>query len=137
METTPTSTTLGQLLEAVSRKKSEVEILKMLVTHLQVNYVGTDSGSAEMRLFRDDHAQVPETHVEVFIADLASRIDALEETIKSMETSPLSTLVPPVTPAPETIPIDPGMLGALDALTAEEDDDDDSDPPRIPYSTGV
>ncbi len=69
---------VGEVLEKVSELKSKKAIASQIVMYLQAHYLSSDTGSAEMRITRDDSHMVPEEHVKAFINDLSDNVDEIE-----------------------------------------------------------
>ena len=77
--------TVGEMVEKISELKSESAILKQLIMYLESYYKSSDSGEADMKITRDDHAYVPELHIDKVIDTLAERIEETTTTQEQLE----------------------------------------------------
>jgi hypothetical protein len=77
--------TVGQVIEELSRKQSEIAIWQAAVAHLQIMYLSTDSGPAEAKLYREDHGVVPEEHIHQSISKLETMIQEGQQLLQQLQ----------------------------------------------------
>lgn len=72
---------VSEMLSKVSEKMSRVAVLRALIEHLEVHYVGLDSGTGapSMYMTRSDYGIVPQDHILLAVSHLYEEVD-LQET---------------------------------------------------------
>lgn len=76
---------LGQLVDKISETRSKLAVFQNFRLHLQSNYLSTEAGEPEQKIFRGDYAPVPEVHVHASIAEIDQQIAEFEELLKQLE----------------------------------------------------
>jgi hypothetical protein len=77
--------TVGQVVTKIAELRSRVAIGEALVLYLRAHYVSSDSGDAEMKITRDDHAFVPEGHVGDYIQQIVDDVDEARAELSQWE----------------------------------------------------
>lgn len=83
------SLTVVQIMDKVSELRSKIAIYEGLILYLKANYKSSDAGEAEMSFTRDDHATVPEVHVDTFIKDAVDTLDQMRVELEHWESMPV------------------------------------------------
>lgn len=88
--------TAGQILTTVSELRSKIAILKLLVVHLQTNYMRADDDDderapPEMYVEREDFARVPDEHIALGVSDLLSLIVGYQRELAEWEGTAMET----------------------------------------------
>jgi hypothetical protein len=71
--------TVGEALEKVSELKSRWAILHEIVVYLETHFKSSDAGEPELRITREDHAAVPEAHIDAQVAQLVHELDQIQQ----------------------------------------------------------
>jgi hypothetical protein len=75
----------GAVISKISEIRSKIAIFEGLILYLRTNYLSSDTGDAEMRYTRSDHASVPESHVESSIHELETTISEYRDQLEEWE----------------------------------------------------
>lgn len=73
------------VLDKISEIRSKISVFEGLILYLRTNYLSSDTGDAEMRYTRSDHASVPEAHVEATIHELETKISEYRDELEQWE----------------------------------------------------
>lgn len=93
--------TVSELLATISKLNSRKAVFQMLIVHLRNNYRKTDTGTAEMRVTREDLAIVPESHIEDSIIELETLVDVVNAELEELQNQPFGGGTPPAADAVE------------------------------------
>lgn len=80
------ATSVAAIIEKISELKSERAVIQQLISYLSANYRSGDTGQIEMRITRDDHALVPENHIDQVIQKLVEMLEETNITQQEFET---------------------------------------------------
>lgn len=75
----------GAVISKISEIRSKIAIFEGLILYLRTNYLSSETGDAEMRYTRSDHASVPEAHVEASIHELETTISEYRDQLEEWE----------------------------------------------------
>lgn len=114
-------TTLGELTQEISRRKSLVAIKTMLLQHLEELYTSNDAGPPECVLSTLDGGRVSDRHITEYREQLEQEIEESLDEIERLEGTKLPVIVPKLLAGedPED-PEDPDPKAA----DAEQDEED-------------
>lgn len=81
--------TVGQISDKISELRSKIAIQEGVALYLEANYKSSDAGSSEMHFTRNDHARVPEAHIDRYVEDTVEVLDTLRAELLQWESMPV------------------------------------------------
>ena len=81
--------TVGQISDKISELRSKIAIQEGVALYLEANFKSSDAGNSEMHFTRNDHARVPEAHIDRYIEDAAEHLSVLRAELHQWESMPV------------------------------------------------
>jgi len=92
--------TIAEVMELISKLRSEKAILNALGTHLRSFYKKSDAGPPEITLMREDFAMVSEAHIDDYIVRLEERVISIDAELEELQNKPIGGGAPPTAEQP-------------------------------------
>lgn len=110
--------TIAEVMELISKLRSEKAILNAIGTHLRSFYKKSDAGPPEITLMREDFAMVSEAHIDDYIVRLEERVISIDAELEELQNQPIGGGAPPTAEQATTTPATAGKA-AEDAAIEE------------------
>lgn len=94
--------TIAEVMELISKLRSEKAILNAIGTHLRSFYKKSDAGPPEITLMREDFAMVSEAHIDDYIVRLEERVISIDAELEELQNKPIGGGAPPTAEQPMT-----------------------------------